>query len=97
MTDEEPRRFNILIETAGVLNYASCVNGIPIVQRLELINRLEEAVNDLAISLIASPPLIQPLTINVAHLGSDDRYVLEHVNLVADRGSRSTATEGRHD
>ncbi len=69
----------ISVESAGVLNFASAVNSVPVIQRIELHNATDKDLEDVSLLIDASPALIREKTIHVSKVPAGHNFVLEPV------------------
>lgn len=89
----EASKLSVTLDSAGILNFASIVNKVPIVQRIELQNHTDTDLRDLAIHIRSNPELIEPKTLHVSQIYGGQKYVVGHVDLSADKERLSQLNE----
>lgn len=91
---EEPyNRLGIKVDSAGILNFASVANKVPVVHKIELQNHQESDLRDLSIQVRSNPELVEPKTLHIAQIYGEQNYVIGHVDLVADKERLSQLNE----
>lgn len=85
----------VRVEHSEVLNYASVVNKLPVIGRLDIKNNSGSTLRDLVVNIQTEPALIKPHVIHVSEIRPDEHWVTETVLLQPDHAALSDLNESR--
>lgn len=85
----------IQLEASKVLNYASVVNKIPVINRLDLKNTGDSVLRDLVVKVESSPALVHTSFFNIEQISPEEHYVLETFDLQVDHTALSDLNEAK--
>lgn len=72
------------MDAAHCVNFASAQNDIPVVRAIKVENQTEDAFEGLTLRLSATPPVIQPKSWTLDHLGAGEEVALPDLSTTLD-------------